>query len=208
MILIGNESSACTRSVLMVLAEKNTPVEFISVDLSTGAHKADEHLALNPFGKVPVLLDGEVKIYESQAINRYLDARLPGISLVPKDLAALAKMDQWLSVDACYFTPPAYSVVFQKIFLPMFGGQSDLSIIQEAEEKLKAVYSAMDKTLENSSFLAGEELTLADLAFVQYTDYLLQAKCESVVFAHDNIRRWWHALSQRASYKNPLAMIQ
>lgn len=79
MKLIGNENSACTRSVLMVLREKNTPVEFVSIDLATGAHKSDEHLRLNPFGKVPVLIHGDLTLYESQAINRYLEAILLGL---------------------------------------------------------------------------------------------------------------------------------
>ncbi|AQT08657.1 glutathione S-transferase [Pseudomonas protegens] len=208
MKLIGNENSACTRSVLMVLKEKNTPVEFVSIDLGTGAHKSDEHLSLNPFGKVPVLIHGDLTLYESQAINRYLEAILPGISLIPQGRQDIARMDQWLSVDSSYFTPQAYTLVWQKLFLPMYGGQTDQAVVKEAEEKLNAIYAAMDRAIgEEGRFLVGDSLSLADLAFVQYTDYILKAQSESIVFNYENVRRWWYGLTQRESYKDPLSVI-
>lgn len=207
MKLFGNKHSACTRSVLMVLAEKCHPVSFEEVDLSKGEHKSEAHLLLNPFGKVPVLVDAELKLYESQAINRYLDAVLPGPSLTPAEPKACALMDQWLSIDSAYFLPQAYQVVLQKMFVPMMGGESDQAIIGAAEEKLRTVYQVMDATLAASPYLAGSELTLADLAFVQYTDFLLQCKCEHLVFSFEHVRGWWHRMSQRDSYKNPLSAI-
>jgi glutathione S-transferase len=87
------------------------------------------------------------------------------------------------------------------------GGESDQVIIGAAEEKLKTVYQAMDAALAHSPYLSGTELTLADLAFVQYTDFLLQSKCEHLVFFFEHVRRWWHGISQRDSYKNPLSAI-
>lgn len=208
MKIYGNEQSACTRSVLMVLAEKNTPVEFVSIDLAKGENRTEEHLKKNPFGKIPVLETEHQVVYEAQAINRYLDKKLAGISLTPESDELKLQMDKWMSIDSCYFTPQAYIVVLNKIFLPMFGGEPDESAIKEASEVLKIVYKTMHDELENSEYLAGNDVSLADISFVQYTDYLLQAKCENIVFEHENVRRWWHKMSQRDSYTNLLNVIK
>jgi len=73
----------------MVLVEKDVPVAFENVDISRGAHHSDAHLARNPFGRIPVLEHRGLQVYESQAINRYLDAVLPGPALMrPPWLAA------------------------------------------------------------------------------------------------------------------------
>ena len=207
MKLYGSKQSACTRSVTMVMVEKGASTDFVDVELSRGEHRGDAHLARNPFGRIPVLEHEGLVVYESQAINRYLDAVLPGPALMPAEPAGRAVADQWLSIDSCYFQPQAYNVVLHKIFLPMMGGQPDLAVIGSSEEKLAVVYQAMDAQLARGQYLAGGAVTLADLAFVQYTDFLLQAKCEQLVFAHENVRRWWHAMSQRESYKNTLRPI-
>lgn len=208
MKIYGNEQSACTRSVLMVFAEKNTPVEFVSIDLAKGENRSEEHLKRNPFGKIPVLETKHQVAYEAQAINRYLDKKLPGISLTPEDDELKLRMDKWMSIDCSYFTPQAYIVVLNKIFLPMFGGQPDQAAIKEASEVLKVIYKAMHDELENSEYLAGDEVSLADISFVQYTDYLLKAQCESIVFEHENVRRWWHKMTQRDSYTKLLDVIK
>ncbi len=208
MKIFGNEQSACTRSVLMVLAEKNTPVEFVNIDLAKGENRSEEHLKRNPFGKIPVLETQHQVVYEAQAINRYLDKKLPGISLTPEDDELKLRMDKWMSIDSSYFTPQAYIVVLNKIFLPMFGGQPDEAAIKEASDALNVIYKTMNGELENSEYLAGDEVTLADISFVQYTDYLLKAQCESIVFDHENVRRWWHKMTQRDSYTKLLDVIK
>lgn len=202
MKLIGNIQSACTRTVLMVCAEKNYPIELESIDLSVGENRTDSHLAKHPFGRIPVLESEEFVLYESNAICSYLDDVLPGISLTPKSEMQRAIMQKWLSINNCYFTPNAYTVVLQKIFMPMYEQEPDHAAIEDAIEKLKPVFIAMESDLAKNEFLAGNDVSLADIVLIQYTDFLLKAGCEKVVFEHENVRRWWHAMSQRASYGN------
>ncbi len=208
MKIYGNEQSACTRSVLMVLTEKKTPVEFVNIDLAKGENKTEEHLKRNPFGKIPVLETEHQTVYEAQAINRYLDNKLDGIKLTPESDELKLRMDKWMSIDSSYFTPQAYTVVLNKIFLPMFGGETNEAAVKEACEVLKVIYKTMHDELEKSEYLAGDEVSLADISFVQYTDYLLKAQCESVVFEHENVRRWWHKMTQRESYSKLLDVIK
>lgn len=202
MKLYGNIQSACTRTVLMVCAEKNATLEIVTVDLSKGEHKTSGHISINPFGKIPVLEVDGLFLYESNAICSYLDDVLPGQKLSPIDAVKRAVMNKWLNINNCYFTPNAYTVVLQKIFLPMYGQQTDDAAVNDAIEKLKPVFSAMEEDLSRSTYLADENVTLADIVLVQYTDFLLKAGCEKLVFEHENVRRWWHSMSQRSSYNN------
>jgi glutathione S-transferase len=181
MKLYGNPHSACTKTALMAIREIGQEAEFVLVDLSKGEHKSLEHLARHPFGRVPVLEDGDISIYEVRAILRYLAAKRPDLPLVPQDPSDRSLMDQWISVDACYFTPAAYDVVFQKLFAPMF------------------VYDVLEGQLEKTPYLAGDEVTLADLCFVQYTESLVQAIGPDLFARHPYLKVWRETMLSRPS---------
>jgi len=76
----------------IVLAEKDLSFETIPVDLKAGEQKRPEFLKLNPFGKVPVLIDDEVIVYDSTIINEYLEDEYPHPQLMPQDSAARARV--------------------------------------------------------------------------------------------------------------------
>ena len=74
-----------TRSftTLWLMEESGLPYERVLVDISTGAQKAPDYLAINPMGKVPALTDGDVAIAESAAICAYVAERCPDARLAP-----------------------------------------------------------------------------------------------------------------------------
>jgi glutathione S-transferase len=183
----------------MALKETGFEAEFVTVDLATGEHKAPEHLARHPFGRVPVLEDGDTTIYEVRAILRYLAAKRPDLPLVPSDIAARALMDQWISVDACYFTPAAYDVVFQKMFAPMFGMETDAAVVERATGEVMVVYDTLEAQLTKTPYLAGDEVTLADLCFVQYTESLIQALGDDLFAKHPYLKVWRETMLTRPS---------
>lgn len=84
----GSTQSVCTRRVLTALIEKNVPYELVNVDFITAReHKSEAFLKLHPFGKIPVLEDNGVFIYESRAVARYIAKKFPtqGTKLIPAD---------------------------------------------------------------------------------------------------------------------------
>jgi glutathione S-transferase len=103
----------------MLLAERDARFDFVTVDLAKRDNRQDDHLKRHPFGRVPVLKDADFTLYESRAILRYLDAVLPGTRLTPRETKEVALMEQWISVDSCYFTPAAYTIVVQRTYMPM-----------------------------------------------------------------------------------------
>lgn len=83
----GVAQSTCTRRVLVVLEEKKVPYELVTVKFMEGEHKKPAHLAIQPFGKVPVLEDDGFFLYESRAIAKYIAKKYEGqgTKLIPVD---------------------------------------------------------------------------------------------------------------------------
>src|SRR5919206_1210017 len=99
------------QKVRIVLAEKELSYELVNVDLRRGEQKRPEFLKLNPFGKVPVLVDDDVVVYDSTIINEYLEDEYPHPRLLPEDSALRAKAR--MREDFCdnSFLPPALNVL-------------------------------------------------------------------------------------------------
>lgn len=83
----GVPQSTCTRRVLTTLVEKNVPYEMVKIDVMAKEHKSDAFLKMQPFGKVPVLEDDGVFIFESRAIAKYIAKKYAGqgTKLMPAD---------------------------------------------------------------------------------------------------------------------------
>lgn len=101
--ILGPDFSTFARSVRLYCEEKTLEYTHgLQVDGSSIARHSAEHLALHPFGKVPVLLHGERQVFETTSICRYLDAAFPQSSLQPHDLAQRTEVDQWSAALALY----------------------------------------------------------------------------------------------------------
>jgi glutathione S-transferase len=85
------KSSPNCQRVKVVLEEKKLPYEIVNIDLRAGAQKTPAYLKINPYGKVPAIVDGDTVLYESCIINEYLDEKYPATRLMPSDPAARAK---------------------------------------------------------------------------------------------------------------------
>ena len=109
-----------SQKVRIVLAEKDLEFERVNVDLHKGEQKSPEFLKLNPYGKVPVLIDDDVVVYDSTIINEYLDEEYPNPPLMPEDSAGRARVR--LLEDFCdnSFMPPAGFVLGEQAFPERF----------------------------------------------------------------------------------------
>ena len=201
MKIYGNPMSTCTRKVLATLAEKQAKFEMVTLDLMAGDHKKPAHLALQPFGQVPVMQDGDFTLYESRAIIRYLDETLPGQALTPKNAKGRAVMEQWISVETSNFTPHAMTYIYQYVFAPMRGGQPDMAKIEAAKPKLETCLAIMDKQLAKTPHIAGEQFSLADVCYMPYVEYVMGTPGKDVFSPHANVGAWWKRVSERASWK-------
>ena len=154
-------SGHCHR-VELALSLMGLPFEIIDVDLTKGEHKRPEFLKMNPFGQVPVLVDGDATLFDSNAILVYLATKYDAErSWLPLEPRAQAQVQAWLSVAAgqIAFGPAAARVI------NLFGIQRDA---RDAISRAHALLKVMEEQLAARPFLAGSTATLADIAGYSY----------------------------------------
>ncbi|MET0342943.1 MAG: glutathione S-transferase N-terminal domain-containing protein [Polyangiales bacterium] len=192
----GHPVSTCTRKVLMTLAETDTPHEFVLVDLMKGEHKQPEHLKRQPFGQIPVLDDDGLRLYESRAICRYLSSKA-GDKLVPRDAKQRALMDQWQSVEQSNFSTAAMKLIFEHVFKR----PQEAAALEQAGQMLETTYGVLAGPLGDKPFLAGDQLTLADIGYMPYLEYLELTPAKDTLQKFPKVAAWWKRLADRPTWK-------
>ncbi|KAE8021903.1 hypothetical protein FH972_007752 [Carpinus fangiana] len=197
----GTVRSACVQRVLACLLEKGVDFDVVHVDLEAGEQKRPEFL---PFGQVPAIEDGHLKLYESRAIIKYYAAKYAdhGPNLLGSSLEERALVDQWLEVEAHNFNELVYTLVLQLVILPRMGEPGDLALAHSCEQKLEKVLDVYEQRLSKSSYLAGETFSLADLSHLPGIRYLMnEAKMGHLVTQRKNVNAWWEDISNRPAWK-------
>jgi glutathione S-transferase len=111
-------------------------------------------------------------------------------------------VEQFISVEASYYTQPLSKMVYQLLFKKRHGGEPDLKIVNEAREELEKTLDVYEKLLEGKDYLTGE-FTLADLLHIPYTFYAINVAGEGDLWnKRPNVSRWWKNISERECWKN------
>ncbi|KAK7699352.1 Glutathione S-transferase hmp2 [Botryosphaeria dothidea] len=191
-----------TSRVLVTILEKELPYEFILIDIAKGDQKSEEYRKLQPFGKVPVLDDDGFLIFESRAICKYLDRKYPsGKKLIPEGDEAYGRFEQACSVEQSYFAAAAETIGTELVIRPMKGlGTPDEARVAQAEKDLGTVLAAYDKILAEQKYLAGDELTLADLFHLPNGAALKGGKWREVFNKYPNVDKWFKGLQEREAW--------
>jgi len=183
-----------SQKVRVVLAEKDLEYERVLVDLRKGEQKTPEFLKLNPYGKVPVLIDEDVVIYDSTVINEYLNEEYPNPPLMPEDSAGRARVRLLEDFADNSFTPPA-GLVLTELNKPE--AERDGERVRRYQGDLLRVLGRLDVILEGREFLVAD-LTLADIAFVPRVLLLPQLGVETEPRLR-NVPAWIARLRARPS---------
>lgn len=179
----------------------NTSVEFVRVDLAKGEHKAPTYLAINPNGKIPALQDGDVTLWESNAIMCHL-ARKAKSDLWPADPAKQIEVMKWLSWNSEHFTRHTGTLYFNYVVKPKFGlGAPDEKAAEEAIGFAKQFAAVLDRELEGRTFLLGDHLTVADFAVSVTLPHA--EKIRLPLDGLKNIARWKSQLEEIPAWREP-----
>jgi glutathione S-transferase len=198
-VIYGPAYSTYARTVRLALEEKGVDYDLVEVDLIQGATQSPEHLARQPFGKVPAFEHDGFALYETDAIVRYVDEVFPGTSLVPADARSRARMNQALSIIGSYAYPCMIGQIFmQRAVMPLIGNPSDEAAIAAALPNAATCLEALEQLIDGQPYLAGATLSLADLLLVPIYDYLAQTPEGRKLLADaPNLRRWWDQIGSR-----------
>jgi glutathione S-transferase len=201
----ANFSPNCLR-VRAVIFELDADVEIVDVDVFGGGTQTPEYLAINPNGKVPAFVDGDLHLFESRAINAYLASLDPGRRLYPKDLKKRAIVDQWSYWQAIHLGPSSQKLSFEKVLKERFGrGKPDDNVIAAETKETTKLLGVFDRGLEGRSWIAGD-LSIADFALASTFTLRREAGIELDKFA--NVAQWIDRLESRASWAKAIAPMQ
>jgi glutathione S-transferase len=160
--LYGHELSGNSYKVKLLLSLLGLDYEWIKVDLMAGAHKQPEFLALNPFGQVPVLTDGEVTLADAQAILVYLSRRYGGDLWLPSEPLPLAQVIRWLSTTAGEIRQGPESARLYHLF------KATNIAIERANQKSELILTQLNDHLAHQEWLELGHPTIADIAVFPY----------------------------------------
>ena len=143
---------------LSLLGLPYTPVD---IDLRAGQHKTPDYLKINPFGQVPAIDDNGTVVADSNAILVYLATKYGDAHWLPRDAEGAARVQRWLSAAASEIAfGPATARLGKR-----FGAPVDMEAALRRSERL---FRVMEGELHSRAFLAGDVVTIADVAAYSY----------------------------------------
>jgi glutathione S-transferase len=196
--LLGDVRSTYTRTVRMALAEKG-----LACTLQPCAPHSPEILAVHPFGRIPALRDGEIALFETSAIVRYLDECFgDAATLLPGGQLARAQCEQWVSATNAYlYDTMVRRYVLQYLFPRGSGGQPDRGVIGAALQEIPAQLAALDKAYGTDDWLAGGAPSMADLFVAPILAYVERMpEGPALLRAAPNVQRAQATLRRRDSF--------
>jgi glutathione S-transferase len=160
-----------TRSIRArwTLQELGVGFEPVTVNLVAGEHRRPEFLKINPAGKIPVLVDGDVVLTESVAIVLYLAEKYPEKGLLPRDLGDRAQVNRWLLFAATELEQPLWRISRHTALYPADKRlPGDVTLARQEFEEMAAV---LERHMQRRQFVVGDRATVADFVLAYTLDW-------------------------------------
>lgn len=198
--LYGFDGSTYVRTVRCLLARKGIAYDQVPVNVLEGETRQPEHLARHPLGKVPVLdIDG-LRLRETDAIARYLEARNPDPAMFPADPKHRAKADENAALIGNYGYDAIIGVVAFHLFPDLVGGKNE----EARASGLETATTMLRLVLENKGeapFLSGDAPGYADYLLGPLMAYATMTEDGPALLAVPGLSDWWDRLSADETFK-------
>ncbi len=195
-ILWGRDTSSNVMKVIWLLEELGLEYERIDVGGAFGGTDTPEYRAMNPTGLVPTLQEDGFSLWESNAILRYLCVANDGLSYYPASPEARGNVDRWLDCQQTQLNRPQSVVFWSMVRTPP--DQRDATALRQAIIDAGRVWSFLEAPLSRYPFIAGDALSLADIAWGVHVHRWFTMDIDRPAVPH--LRAWYDRLLQRTSY--------
>ncbi len=167
---------APTRSIRArwTLQELGVPFEAVTVNLAAGEHHSPEFLKINPAGKIPVLVDGDLTLTESIAIVQYLGEKYADKGFMPRDLVHRAQFNQWLLFAATELEQPLWRISKNISLYPEDKRQP--TDVERAREDFLPMAAVLEEHTKGRQYLVGNSATIADFVMAYTLDWANEFK--------------------------------
>jgi glutathione S-transferase len=191
--LYEHEISGNSYKVQLMLSLLGLDYESVKVDLMTGAQKSPEYLAMNPFGQVPLLVDGAIQLPDAQAILVYLARQYGEESWLPIGPQPMAQVIRWLSTAAGEVREgPGLARLYH-----LFGAGTKINI-DRATQKSEFILNQLEQHLSQRTWLEFEQPTIADVAVFPYVALARDGKIN--LDAYPQVLQWIDRVKQLPGY--------
>ena len=183
-VIVGSPNS---RKVLSVVHHTGIEIDIEYLDLFEGDTQKPAYQALNPNAMVPTLIDKDLKLWESNAINQYLADKAADDSLFPKDLAKRADIVRWQCWELAHFNQAFGTLAFESVAKPNFMNQpGNQALIDHCKEQLLRFSSVLNNHLQDRDYMVGDAITLADYSMIHVEFFKEMIPFDWTPFPHLN----------------------
>jgi glutathione S-transferase len=209
-VLYGLARSVYTRIARLALEEKGVRYTLEEVEIFGSAGVPAEHLARQPFGRIPAFAHDGFMLYETDAITRYIDEAFTGTRLQPQEPRARARMNQVIAIiDSYAYRPMIWGVFAARIVAPEEGIAPNEMLVAESLTRSRTCCRALEEILGTSRYFAGDEVTLADLHALPILLYFsMTQEGRETLSAHPRLRAWLDAAAARPSVQRTRAKFE
>ncbi|MCK9361001.1 glutathione S-transferase family protein [Patescibacteria group bacterium] len=191
--IYGSKGSGSASRCYWTAAEAGIELENVPLDFQKGEHKAEAYLKLNPNGKVPTLVDGDVVIWESLAINNYIVEKNKPELFGENDPASHAHLSQW-----SYWALAHLQKALEPLYMQKWTGAMSPEGVAAAQADSGKWLSILEKHMAGRDFIVGKTFTIAD---INVGSIIFTGKDYLDMIAFQNISRWLGVLAERPAYK-------
>jgi len=198
LMIWGRNTSSNVQIVTWAVAEMGLEHRRIDWGGAFGGNNDPEYRQMNPNGLIPTIRDGDVVVWESAAILRYLGARYGGTAFWPKDPAKRAPLDMWAEWIKTTFVPPLTNQVFWQLVRTR-EGERDQAMIDDGVASLKLAAACLDARLGAGPYLNGAQLCFADIMIghILYRYFTIDFERADA----PNLEDYYRRLQERRAYR-------
>ncbi|MCA1828058.1 MAG: glutathione S-transferase family protein [Myxococcales bacterium] len=201
----GGMSGNSTRAAFGLI-EAGAPLTPRRLDTRAGENKSAAYLAVNPMGKIPALVDGAFKLWESNAINWYAAEKFPAARLLPGSIEGRARVQRWLFFQAQHVTPaciPVFRATNARV-QAFWNPAPDPKAAENGRKELARYLPVLDDALAGREWLEGD-FSLADVAYAPH--FALIGEGGFDFSPYPRVRAWLDRLLARPAWQKAAEMV-